>query len=323
MKYSILGFKQERVLSLTKEVKDVKKDKTTTISIDVDDLLILSVIADISNRKSIRKVILEDGQYAWISYNVILEDLPILRIDKKQLRRRLDKLVEFELIDLKVERVNGSGTFVYIKIGKEYETLKYNIDEERKYTIVQKSTEGVDKNVHGGGQKCLPKDSLTKQEDNNTDDKEERDKSLSKKDERYDANADLSYVDAPYADIWQEWLDYKKEIKKQYKTQRGAKSQYNTLIKYANNNPILANAIVKISIEHSWDGLFALTDKQIAFFLSQKSPYAVEEKGCESSTDSKNMIPDGLTQEQYDMYISNGYTIANDGMLLKDGVFYK
>ena len=153
--------------------------------------------------------------------------------------------------------------------------------------------------------------------------KEERDKSLSKKDKRYDANADLSYVDAPYSAIWQEWLDYKKEIKKQYKTQRGAKSQYNTLIKYANNNPILANAIVKISIEHSWDGLFALTDKQIAFFLSQKSPYAVEEKGHESSTDSKNMIPDGLTQEQYDMYISNGYTIANDGMLLKDGVFYK
>ena len=154
-------------------------------------------------------------------------------------------------------------------------------------------------------------------------DKEERDKSLSKKDKRYDANADLSYVDAPYADIWQEWLDYKKEIKKQYKTQRGAKSQYNTLIKYANNNPILANAIVKISIEHSWDGLFALTDKQIAFFLSQKSPYAVEENGFESSTDSKNIIPNGWTQEQYDMYISNGYTIADDGILLKDGVFYK
>lgn len=202
MKYSILGFNQERVLSLTREVKDVKKDKTTTISIDVDDLLILSVIADISNRKSIRKVILEDGQYSWISYNVILEDLPILRIDKKQLRRRLDKLVEFELIDLKVERVNGSGTFVYIKIGKEYEALKYNIYEEIKYTSGQKSSEGVDKNVHGGGQKCLPKDSLTKQEDNNTEDKEERDKSLSKKDERYDANSeseDDKFVERMYA----------------------------------------------------------------------------------------------------------------------------
>lgn len=301
MKYSILGFNQERVLALTKEVKDEKNGKTTTISIDVDDLLILSVIADIQNRKSIRKVILEDGQYAWISYNVILEDLPILRIDKKQLRRRLDKLVEFELIDLKVERVNGSGTFVYIKIGKEYEALKYNIDEESKYTSGQKSAEGVDKNVHGGGQKCPPKDSLTKQEDNNKEDKEERDKSLSKKDKRYDANADLSYVDAPYAAIWQEWLDYKKEIKKQYKTQRGAESQYKVLKKYANNNPILANAIVKISIEHSWDGLFPLSDKQMAFFLSPKSPYAVEEKGYEVK-----MSEQTYTEETDDNIFING-----------------
>ena len=163
----------------------------------------------------------------------------------------------------------------------------------------------------------------SKQADIKQEEKEERDKSLSKKKATYNANADFSYVDAPYADIWQEWLDYKKEIKKQYKTQSGAKSQYKVLKKYANNNPILANAIVKISIEHSWDGLFPLSDKQMAFFLSPKSPYAVEEKGYEVSTDSKKMIPNGLTKEQYDMYISNGYTIANDGILLKDGVFYK
>lgn len=141
----------------------------------------------------------------------------------------------------------------------------------------------------------------SKHTDEKQEDKEERDKSLSKKDKRYDANADLSYVDAPYADIWQEWLDYKKEIKKQYKTQRGAKSQYNTLIKYANNNPILANAIVKISIEHSWDGLFALTDKQIAFFLSQKSPYAVEEKGHEVE-----MSEQTYTEETDDNIFING-----------------
>ena len=33
--------------------------------------------------------------------------------------------------------------------------------------------------------------------------------------------------------------------------------------------------------------------------------------------------PNGLTKEQYDMYIRNGYTIADDGLLLKDGMFYK
>ena len=141
----------------------------------------------------------------------------------------------------------------------------------------------------------------SKHTDEKQEDKEERDKSLSKKDKRYDANADLSYVDAPYAAIWQEWLEYKKEIKRQYKTQRGAKSQYNTLIKYANNNPILANAIVKISIEHSWDGLFALTDKQIAFFLSQKSPYAVEEKGYEVE-----MSEQTYTEETDDNIFING-----------------
>ena len=174
----------------------------------------------------------------------------------------------------------------------------------------------------------------SKQEDVKQEEKEEIDKSISKKKTAYNANADLSYVDAPYAAIWQEWLDYKKEIKKQYKTQRGAESQYKVLIKYANNNPILANAIVKISIEHSWDGIFPLSDKQMAFFLSPKSPYAVEEKGYEAQTNATipphesksvptNKIPNGLTKEQYDMYISNGYTIANDGILLKDGVFYK
>ena len=174
----------------------------------------------------------------------------------------------------------------------------------------------------------------SKQEDVKQEEKEEIDKSISKKRTAYNANADLSYVDAPYAAIWQEWLDYKKEIKKQYKTQRGAESQYKVLIKYANNNPILANAIVKISIEHSWDGIFPLSDKQMAFFLSPKSPYAVEEKGYEAQTNATipphesksvptNKIPNGLTKEQYDMYISNGYTIANDGILLKDGVFYK
>jgi predicted DNA-binding ArsR family transcriptional regulator len=97
-----------------------------------------------------------------------------------------------------------------------------------------------------------------------------------KKDKTFNVRADLSYVEDIFFNIWNEWLDYKDEIKKQYKTQRGAKTQYNSLVKYANNNPILANAIVKQSIERSWDGLFALTDKQVDLFLSRKSPYSID-----------------------------------------------
>ena len=156
-------------------------------------------------------------------------------------------------------------------------------------------------------------------ENNRTKDlpKEERiDKSIPNKKAKFDAYADLSYVDAAYADIWKGWLEYKDAINKQYKAQQGAESQYKSLLKYADNNPILANAIVKRSIENSWQGLFELSDKEKALYLSERSPYYI-------TNTSTNTLPKGWTQERYDMYIRNGYTITEDGRLFKDGKEYK
>ena len=147
--------------------------------------------------------------------------------------------------------------------------------------------------------------------------KEERiDKSIPKKKAKFDVYADLSYVDAAYADIWKEWLEYKDAINKQYKAQQGAVSQYKSLLKYADNNPVLANAIVKRSIENSWQGVFELSDKEKALYLSERSPYYI-------TNTSTNTLPKGWTQERYDMYIRNGYTITEDGRLFKDGKEYK
>lgn len=139
--------------------------------------------------------------------------------------------------------------------------------------------------------------------------KERKDKSFPKKKTKFDAYADLSYVDAAYADIWKEWLEYKGAINKQYNAQKGAIIQYKSLLKYADNNVVLANAIVKRSIEHSWQGLFELNDKDKALYLSERSPYYTK----------SNTLPNGWTQERYDMYIRNGYTITEDGRLFKDG----
>ena len=140
--------------------------------------------------------------------------------------------------------------------------------------------------------------------------KEERiDKSIPKKKAKFDVYADLSYVDAEYADIWKEWLEYKDAIKSQYNAQKGAIIQYNSLLKYADNNVVLANAIVKRSIERSWQGLFELSDKEKALYLSERSPYYTK----------SNTLPKGWEQERYDMYIRNGYTITDDGRLFKDG----
>ena len=309
MKDSILGFNQPKVLSLVKELKDEKTEKITTISIDVEDLLILSIIADLSNRKSIRKVILEDGQYSWISYNLILEDLPILRIDKKQLRRRLDKLVEFDLIDLKVERVNGSGTFVYIKIGQMYEDLKYGKADENEDR--QKSTEGVDKKVYGGGQKSTPKDSSIKQGEE--DNKEEKDKSFSKK----DANADVNeFVDRMYALYPAKCPKRGTYLGKSQKDKVKIKS----LLKTYSESDI--EFVIRWEIEQKYNKAYMLNFS--TFLNNFPDPTQIDGYNKLNNTSTNTLtLPKGWTQERYDMYIRNGYTITEDGRLFKDGKEYK
>ena len=137
---------------------DVVDGKKQEVVIDLIDLGILSIIADMSNRASIKKVMLEDGQYSWISYNSILEDLPIINIEKKQLSRRIAKLQSFDLVKCVVERQKGIGTFTYIRVGKKYEDITYSPHRQ---------------DIDTGSQKCPPrtqkrvaKDYITIQDDN-------------------------------------------------------------------------------------------------------------------------------------------------------------
>ena len=168
------------------------------------------------------------------------------------------------------------------------------------YTLLSTKNTDTEKTRHEENKESIEKKDLLK---------EGKDKSFPKKKAKFDVYADLSYVDAEYADIWKEWLEYKDAIKSQYNAQKGAIIQYNSLLKYADNNVVLANAIVKRSIERSWQGLFELNDKEKALYLSERSPYYVK----------TNTLPKGWEQERYDMYIRNGYTITDDGRLFKDG----
>lgn len=177
------------------------------------------------------------------------------------------------------------------EIGYSVDTLRKYINELSESGWIEKGEQEREKGVFGATQYTLKatkntdtdffrhgKTSIQHNIDNQqkTDrvvKEKEIDKSIPKKKLSFNVREDLSYVGEAYIDTWNEWLDYKDEINKQYKTQRGAKMQYSSLLKYANYNPVLANAIVKNSIEHSWDGLFALTEKQRDFFLSSNSPY--------------------------------------------------
>ena len=126
----------------------------------------------------------------------------------------------------------------------------------------------------------------------------EIDKSISKnkKKNAFNVREDLSYVDVDFLKLWSEWLEYKDQIGKQYKTQRGAIMQYKSFMKYCEGSEILARAIICRSIEQSWDGLFALTDKQKEFFLSSNSPY-IEHVEKESSK-----IKDGIVNAKGEVW---------------------
>ena len=276
MKYSIFGFSQELVVNLQKE-QDGKIKK-----LDVADLLILRNIADFMNRGKIIKYTIDDKVYFSIQYSTIIEDLPILDIKKQALSDRLDKLVFLNLLE-KVVVKNQSGTFVAFRLGVEYERLLYSCtSSETTPTRSELRVQGYSTTNHNTNTT------------NNSSINKEIDKSISKKKKAFNVREDLSYVAEEFLNLWNEWLDYKDEIKKQYKTLRGASSQYASLVKFSDGNIELATAIVKRSIEQSWDGLFSLTDKQKTFYLSKSNPYA------------KTLFDDSKEEQKEDTFTFNG-----------------
>jgi len=130
MKYNIFEFSQEVALTFKRDAEVITNGKKSikTSRLDVTDLLILQVVADFMNRKSIIKQIIDDKIYFWISYKCILDDLPILDIKKQAFTDRLNKLVLFELLEKSIVK-NEQGSFSFYRIGDKYESLKYKKDE--------------------------------------------------------------------------------------------------------------------------------------------------------------------------------------------------
>lgn len=187
MKYSILGFNQQDVLGITKDVIVEQSNgdypKTKTLKLDCIDLLILQDVADFMNRRKIIKYTVDDKIYFSIQYSAIIEDLPILGIKKQALSDRLSKLVELEMLE-KVVIKNQAGSFVAFRLGEKYESIKYKPSEGE---IGTSSTLHLQKysDTFAEVADYAPKYSSTNNSSTNTK-KEEREESLSKKDELFE-----------------------------------------------------------------------------------------------------------------------------------------
>lgn len=134
MKATISGFNQEYALTLKKEVPD-KKGGTKTIQIDCTDLAILRWLVDFY--PSMKKMTVDGREYAWLTHKKLMEDMPLLGISQRGCMDRMQKLVEFNILDYYLSK--DGGTFSLYAFGPNYMDLVQS--EPRGY--VGQPTEGM------------------------------------------------------------------------------------------------------------------------------------------------------------------------------------
>lgn len=69
-----------------------------------------------------------------------------------------------------------------------------------------------------------------------------------------------SFVADEYREAWQMWIEYRKEINNNYKSEKSEEIGYEQLIRKSGDNPEVAMQMIKNSIANGYKGLFAIKD---------------------------------------------------------------
>ncbi len=125
MKYTILGFQQEKLIEN---------------KLDVNDALLLRAIKDMYSSASMEFISECDVKYMWINYTYLQKQVPIIG-SKRSLKRRIKNYADNLLIlrILKHNRKGQKGNYSYIA-----PTIR--LDELQDYDLRTKSPKGYDKN---------------------------------------------------------------------------------------------------------------------------------------------------------------------------------
>lgn len=155
MKYSILGFNQEKIVAYTKN----------ELKCDLTDLLLLNYIIYAQSNPKMKHIMDENNQpCVWLYHEHILEDLPILNITEGTLKNRLMKLRKMELITSKtIANENTQGSRTYYRTTSllydmlfETTSLKNDVNEEPRHSKMTSNTQvNNDKKVNKNNSKEL------------------------------------------------------------------------------------------------------------------------------------------------------------------------
>ncbi|WP_294552947.1 hypothetical protein [uncultured Bacteroides sp.] len=75
------------------------------------------------------------------------------------------------------------------------------------------------------------------------------------------AGFDLDYIAEDFADTFTAWLEYKKDRKESYKSEKSLRLCYSKLVKVSNSNPVTALQIIEDAIASNYAGFFELKNK--------------------------------------------------------------
>ncbi|CEP86941.1 hypothetical protein [Paraclostridium sordellii] len=134
MEYSIHGFSQEKAIEL---------------ELDDRDLLILKWFVKFKDSERMISKIISDDKYYWIKYDGVTEDIPITKMKKDTVYRRLKKMCKIGV--LKHKTVKIGGTYSYYALGRNYKLL---IDTNYRTSdlnpkLSEINPEGMDINPYG------------------------------------------------------------------------------------------------------------------------------------------------------------------------------
>ena len=156
MKYSILGFNQQKITEYS--VDDLKCDLT--------DLMLLNYIVYAQANPKMKHVLDDEEQpCVWLQHKHVLEDLPILQITEGTLKNRLTKLRKMKLVTSRtVANENTQGTRTYYRTTSFLHDMLYDttsflndvVDEPRHSKMTSDTQVNKDKKVNSNSKELLP-----------------------------------------------------------------------------------------------------------------------------------------------------------------------
>lgn len=131
MKYTAMGFNQEKLINF---------------GLDMKDVVILRYFIDFKGTNTMRTEIIDDEVYYWVRYEGILKEYPILNLNNEDsIYRRLKKLVKANI--LKHKTIKKCGTYSYYTLGENYIDLISSYDKEADNQVSNiKNNSNIDEN---------------------------------------------------------------------------------------------------------------------------------------------------------------------------------